>query len=51
MKIDIKNILTSYFNEEGEKMACPVCTDEDSEYSQLLEIANFLEQHKLSLRP
>lgn len=49
MKIDIKNILESYLREKRGDQACPVCTDEDSEYSPLIEMANFLARHNLSL--
>ncbi|MGB5723670.1 MAG: GGDEF domain-containing protein [Parasphingorhabdus sp.] len=49
MKIDIKNILESYLREKRGEVACPVCTDQEGEYSPLAEIRNFLALHNLSL--
>ncbi|QTD55428.1 GGDEF domain-containing protein [Parasphingorhabdus cellanae] len=49
MKIDIKNILDSYFRENGNDETCPVCTEEDGQRSPLYAIAGFIRQHGLLL--
>jgi hypothetical protein len=48
MKLDIKNILESYFK-DGEGENCPVCVEHEGERSPLFSIASFIDQHKLSL--
>ena len=48
MKLDIKNILESYFK-DGEDENCPVCVEQEGERSPLFSIASFIDQHKLSL--
>lgn len=49
MKLDIKNILDSYFRENGGDETCPVCTEEDGKQSPLYAIARFIRQHGLLL--
>ena len=49
MKIDIKNILDSYLRDSRSDNACPVCAEEDGAYAPLVEIADFLARHDLSL--
>ncbi len=51
MKIDIRNILESYIREKRGDEACSVCTDKKGEYYPLVEIANFMARHNLSLNP
>ncbi len=47
MKIDIKNILDSYFRENGDEETCPVCIEEEGQRSPLYAIAGFIRQHGL----
>lgn len=47
MKIDIKNILDSYFRENDNQDACPVCVEEDGQRSPIYAIAGFIRQHGL----
>lgn len=51
MKLDIKNILDTYFREgdgDGDE-SCPVCIEEDGQRSPLYAMASFIRQHNLSL--
>lgn len=49
MKLDIKNVLETYFRDKNGDELCPVCTEENGERSPLYEIAGFIRQHDLSL--
>lgn len=49
MKIDIKNILETYFREGDGDESCPVCIEDDGDRSPLYAIAGFIRQHNLSL--
>jgi len=49
VKLDIKNLFETYLREKRDVETCPVCTDQQSEYSPLAEITNFLARYKLSL--
>ena len=49
MKLDIKNILETYFSDKNGDDACPVCIKTDGERSPLYEIAGFIRQHGLIL--
>lgn len=49
MKLDIKNILETYFRDNDGDDPCPVCIEEDGERSPLYEIAGFIRQHALTL--
>ncbi len=49
MKLDIKNILESYFKDNEGDDACPVCIEDDGARSPLFAIASFIRQHNLNL--
>lgn len=49
MKLDIKNILDSYFRDNDNDDSCPVCIEEDGQRSPLYAIASFIRQHNLDL--
>ena len=51
MKIDIKNILESYFREGDGDEACPICVEDDGQRTPLFAIASFIRQHNLALSP
>lgn len=49
VKLDIKNILETYFREGDGDDSCPVCIEEDGQRSPLYAIASFIRQHNLNL--
>lgn len=49
VKLDIKNILDSYFRENDGEDACPVCIEDEGQRSPLYAIASFIRQHGLDL--
>ncbi|GAA0466719.1 GGDEF domain-containing protein [Parasphingorhabdus litoris] len=49
MKIDIKNILESYFRENDGDESCPVCIEDDGKRTPIYAIASFIRQHNLAL--
>lgn len=49
MKLEIKNILESYFGEGQNDETCPVCIESDGERPPLYPIACFIEEHHLTL--
>lgn len=49
MKLDIKNILDSYFRENDGDDSCPVCVEDEGQRSPLYAIASFIRQHNLTL--
>lgn len=49
MKIDIKNVLESYLRDKRGDRSCLVCSQEETKYSSLAAIADFLALHDLSL--
>lgn len=51
MKLDLKNILESYFNEGEGQEDCPFCQDEEGKRSSFFAIASFMNQHRLAITP
>ncbi len=49
MKLDIKNILDSYFRDNDGDDTCPVCIEDNGERPPLYAIASFIRQHNLTL--
>ncbi|GAB5486492.1 MAG: GGDEF domain-containing protein [Parasphingorhabdus sp.] len=49
MKLEIKNILESYFGESRQDDSCPVCVEVDGERSPLFAIACFMDEHHLTV--